>query len=147
MPPLVRTAATARSVSIFLALLVVGQRADALIIRSNQTAAVGTLIVNAEASSRDYLLSATEKAEPGWVIVYLQAGVIDITDEITAPGGLTVSVPPGPGGLAVQAVFLPAGAPENSIKTTTISAVPAGWQWPLPGSIAHRPVAYHHRGE
>ena len=130
MPPLVRTAATARSVSIFLALLVVGQRADALIIRSNQTAAVGILIVNAEASSRDYLLSATEKAEPGWVIVYLQAGVIDITDEITAPGGLTVSVPPGPGGLAVQAVFLPAGAPENSIKTTTISAVPADGNGP-----------------
>jgi parallel beta-helix repeat protein len=130
MPPLVRTAATARSIFLFLALLVVGQRAEALIIRSDQTATVGALIVNAETSSRDYQLSATENAEPGWVIVYLQAGVIDITDEITAPGGLTVSVPPGLGGLSVQAVFLLAGALENSIKTTTISAVPVDGKGP-----------------
>lgn len=131
MPSPVRTFLTALAVPALFTTTLFGQGATGVsVIRSNQTAILGTVTLNSEAGPRDFVLTATEGPEPGWFVVYRMSGVTDITDEIISPGGITLSIPPAPQELAVQAIFLPAGALEGSVKTVSITAVPTDGKSP-----------------
>lgn len=114
-----------------LATHVCGQDPVSSVLRSDQTATFGFLVLNSEATAREFLISADESPEPGWVVVYLQAGNNNISNEVLSPAGIILSVPPGPDGLAIQAVFLPAGAQEGQSWTSTISATPVDGNTPL----------------
>ena len=129
---------TARILSaLFAALLCTPLPArEASILRSDQNSVHEFSVLNEDTAPRDFVLKAEENTEESWMVVYLSGGT-NITSTILSPGGVTLSVPPGPGGLAIEAAFFASGAPENSIRTTTITATPLDGRSPVQKATFH----------
>ena len=116
---------TARTLTAAFAVLLTGHLTaqQASILRSDQNAVHELTILNEGDTARDFVLKAQENAEDSWTVIYLGDGG-NITTEILSPDGAILSVPPGPGGLAIEAAFVAPGTPENSLRSTTITAIP-----------------------
>ena len=94
------------------------------VIRTDEFAVLDIFVLNLEENPRDFLLTAEENGEPGWLVFYLQNGLDDLTAQIVSPSSIILSVPPAPDALHLQVVFLPDSPAQGSVKTVTITATP-----------------------
>ena len=109
---------------------------EASILRSDQNKIHTLTVFNEEEGPREFILKAEENEEDSWNVVYLSEGK-NITTEIRLAGGVTLSVPPGRRGLLIEAAFFAPGAPENSIRTTKITATPVDGRSPAQEATFH----------
>ena len=122
MPFIVRTLAATFVVALSLPLS--GQDTDTSILRSDQNTIHEITILNNHPEPRDFVLKAVENTDNSWPVIYLANNLENITTGILSPTGVTLNVPPGVSGLKIQAAFFAAGTPEDSIRTTTLTASP-----------------------
>ncbi len=122
MPSIAR--ALAATLVLILSLPLSGQDRITSILRSDQNTLHEFTVLNNGPAARDFVLKAVENAETSWAVVYLANNLENITTGILSPAGVTLKVPPGAGGLKIQVAFFAAGTPEDSIRTTTLTATP-----------------------